>query len=361
MTIDKKKNFLINIFFIAVVFAIAYFAIKFLTVYLLPFAIGLLISVIAQKPVAYISKKTKIKTSIVAVSFVVIVYSFVCILLFVIGYTLYDQLLDLVKKLPDYIPTITAVFENLSTKTFALLDNIPGDIATLISDLPSKFISGAASYLAEFVPSLAAGMVKSFPKLLVSTIMTIVASCYIAKEYTNIVKFLRNVLPKKVVNVTSAVKRLFFENIFKIIRGYLILMVITFAILSLGLGIIGIDNFIFIAALIAIVDLFPVLGTGTVLIPWALIELVVYKNILMAVGIIVLYLVITVARNFLEPKIIGEQMGLHPLITLISLFCGLRLFGIIGMFGFPIGLMIITKLHKEGLITLWNTNNHAEE
>ena len=81
----------------------------------------------------------------------------------------------------------------------------------------------------------------------------------------------------------------------------------------------------------------------------------------MAVGIIVLYLVITVARNFLEPKIIGEQMGLHPLITLISLFCGLRLFGIIGMFGFPIGLMIITKLHKEGLITLWNTNNHAEE
>ncbi len=354
MTIDKKKNFLINMFFIVVVFAIAYFSLKFLTVYLLPFAIGLLISLLAQKPVAYISKKTKIKTSIVAVTFVIIVYSLVCFLLFVLGYTLYGQLSDFVKKLPDYIPVITSAFESLSTKTLSILNNIPADIATMISDVPTNLISSAAKYIAEFVPSLAANLVKSFPKLLISTIVTIVASCYIAKEYNNIIKFLHKNFPSKPLKVISAVKRLFFENIFKIIRGYLVLMVITFAILSLGLGILGVDSFIFIAAIIALVDLFPVLGTGTVLIPWSIIEIVVNKNILMAVGTILLYLVITVARNFLEPKIIGEQMGLHPLITLIALFCGLRLFGIIGMFGLPIALMIITKLHQEGIITLWN-------
>ena len=137
-------------------------------------------------------------------------------------------------------------------------------------------------------------------------------------------------------------------------------MVITFAILSLGLGIMGIDSFIFVAAIIAVVDLLPVLGTGTVLIPWAIIEMVVNQRILLAVGIILLYIVITITRNFLEPKIVGEQMGLHPLITLISLFCGLRLFGIIGMFGLPISLMIITKLHKEGIINVWQFNNNDE-
>ena len=140
MTIDKKKNFLINIFFIAVVFAIVYFAIKFLTIYLLPFAIGLLISLLAQKPVAFISKKTKIKTSIVAVLFVIVVYSLVSCLIFVLGYTLYGQLSDFVKKLPDFIPVVTSAFQSISDKAFSILDNIPEDIATMISDVPTNLI-----------------------------------------------------------------------------------------------------------------------------------------------------------------------------------------------------------------------------
>lgn len=128
-------------------------------------------------------------------------------------------------------------------------------------------------------------------------------------------------------------------------------MLITFTELTIGLLLIGQSNAILLAAIICVIDILPVLGTGAVVIPWALISLFT-GNILKAIGLILMYIVITIIRNFLEPKVIGNQVGLHPLITLLSMFCGLRLLGFVGLFGFPLTLIVLNDLYKRGKLNL---------
>jgi len=112
----------------------------------------------------------------------------------------------------------------------------------------------------------------------------------------------------------------------------------------------GIDNAILIALIIAILDLLPVLGTGTVLIPWGIINIIL-GNYLIGVALIILYVVILIIRNIIEPKIISKQVGLHPLITLLCIFIGLKLFGFIGIIFLPLVTILVYNLYKEGEIS----------
>lgn len=136
------------------------------------------------------------------------------------------------------------------------------------------------------------------------------------------------------------------------IRAYALIMFITFVELFIGFNIIGIDKPLTAAVFIAIFDILPVLGTGGIMIPWALISLL-QGHVPLAISLFVLYLVVTVIRNIIEPKIVGSQIGLHPVITLLSLFIGAQLFGIIGLFGFPITLSLLKHLNETEVVKLF--------
>ena len=151
-------------------------------------------------------------------------------------------------------------------------------------------------------------------------------------------------------------KTILIEKALKIVKGYLILMVINFAEISLGLLLFGVKNAVVIAIGIAMLDVLPILGTGTVLIPWSLISLI-NGNYGLALGLIVLYIITVIVRNLIEPKIIGGQVGLHPLITLVSIFIGLRLFGFFGMICLPLAIIIIFSLYKGGKFDFLKSSN----
>ncbi len=136
---------------------------------------------------------------------------------------------------------------------------------------------------------------------------------------------------------------------FKYVKAYAILMAVTFAELALGLSILRVDKAILVAALIAVIDLLPVLGTGGVMVPWIIVELI-KGNIPFAIGLAVLYLIIIIVRNILEPKLIGKQIGLHPLVMLICMYVGLKLFGFIGLFALPVAVVIAKQLYDNDKI-----------
>ena len=121
---------------------------------------------------------------------------------------------------------------------------------------------------------------------------------------------------------------------------------LTVAELTIGFFLLKIKYAPLLALAIAIVDLLPVLGTGAVLIPWGIIWLLIGK-IPLGISILVLYAIITVVRNFAEPKIIGGQIGIHPLFTLIAMFVGIKFFGVLGVFILPISLIVIVKYYKS--------------
>lgn len=141
-------------------------------------------------------------------------------------------------------------------------------------------------------------------------------------------------------------------TLFVCIRSYALIMSITFVELAVGLTLIGVKNSVLIAFVIAVFDILPVLGTGGIMIPWMVITAVM-GNPRLAIGLLVVYLVITVIRNIIEPKIVGSQIGLHPVVTLVSMFAGAQLFGVLGLFGFPIGLSLLGYLNDTDTIRIF--------
>lgn len=345
MTVENKRNFIINFVFILIVFGLLYFFLKFATAFLLPFVIGLVISIIAQHPVDVISNKLHLNRNAVSVTFVAVAYILVVALIVCLGYVIYEPLKTIIEKLPVYISPITEFIGSLNSRLAEFLHRDAFDISEYVS------LSDVFSNLSKWLTAFVTGTVSKTPQFLISTLVTIVASCYIAKDYTKILAFAKRTLPKSWVKTAKEIKSILFNNIFKIIRGYIIVMFITFCELALALWIFRIPNFIPLAAIIAVVDVLPVLGVGTVLIPWSVVNLLM-GNTLGAIEMILLYVVIAIVRNFIEPRIIGKQMGLHPLITLVCMFVGLRVFGILGMFALPISVMILNTLHKSGKFDL---------
>ena len=218
--------------------------------------------------------------------------------------------------------------------------------------MPDTILKKLTDVLTAVLSSSATIIAKDAPNLLITIIITVVASCYIAKDYDVIMAFLHKHVSSKVNRVISEIKKIFLESVFKLLKSYMLLMLITFAELSVGFAIIGVKNPVSVAAIVAFVDILPVLGTGAVVIPWAIISLI-SGNVWRAVGLAIIYIVVVVVRNFLEPKVIGDQIGMHPLITLLAIFVGLRLFGILGLFLCPIAIIVVYGLQKKGVINLF--------
>lgn len=349
MTLDAKRKFLINIAFYLIVIAIVYLSFKFLSVYLLPFVIGIFVSFLVQKPVRAICKKTKISKGPLTIVFVVGLYLLIVTIIALIIYLLYRWVNSMIDMVPGALPDIMEFIESLSISVNRLLKGLPVAVTEYFNEIPSKLLDAAQS-LGLTISNWAITLVTNIPTYLITIIVTVVASCYIAYDYSIIIALARRYMPTKTWNIILDIKDTFFTNILKMLKSYILLMLITFTELSLGFTIIGIERPILLGAIICVIDILPILGTGTILIPWSIISLFI-GNIWLGIELIILYVAITVIRNFLEPKIIGNQVGLHPLITLLAMFCGLRLFGLAGLFGLPLVLIVFNNLLKKGTIS----------
>ena len=353
MTLEKRKNFIINIIYFSIIAVLIYFAVKFLSSYLTPFLIGIFASFIVQKPANFIHKKARIPKGAITIVLVIFTYAFIIAILGLASYLLYVGLSSFVQReLPSYLPTIKSAFDELNLWFATAFKDLPQEAIQTIQNLPETLIDKAASIGGGFAAELGLNLAKATPQMIITIIVTIVASCYIALDYDKVIKFLKAQLSDRALDIITDIKELFTKNIFRMLRCYLILMVITFLELCVFVAILGYKNFAGIAAIIAIVDILPVLGTGTIVIPWSLISLLT-GNYFAAILLILAYITITVVRNFLEPRIVGHQIGLNPLVMLIALFVGLRLMGFAGMFLLPLTMLTIVELHKKGKIHIW--------
>ena len=328
-----------------------YLVYKYLPIYLLPFLIGLLLAYWLQKPAEFLARKLKIKSGTLAAVLAAVCYIAVMALLILPVFLIVSNT-DKILNFVQYIFTqLSTFFSGLNSKYSVVLERLPADISSAFSQFPEQLLSRAASALTSAISDAAAGTVKSLPGVFFSIVITVVAGCYIAKDYKTVREFIFSFIPKPRQKTVFAAKKILFTNVFKLLKGYGILMLITFGVLSVGLLILGQKNAIIIAAIIAVIDLLPIIGTGVVLIPWSAI-LLLNGSFYLGIGIAVIYVVLLVLRNFLEPKIISVQIGIPPLVILIMLFFGLKLFGFIGMILSIITLMVTVNLYKEGLIEL---------
>lgn len=348
---NRKMHFIINCAYYALIIGIAYLVFKYLLRWIMPFIIGFLIAAAVQPAARFINKKRGVSIKFCSVTGVLIL---VALLLALAGFGTVKavrDISDLGGQLPSIMDNLTKALKGVSERLSPYLSDIQSKtglkVDTSLSDVSNQLLKISQ------LPGAAVGFLQSaastLPSLFLNIIVTVVSACFIAADYTKVTHFLAHLLPERHRATAANVKDFFCTTVLKLIRAYLTLMFITFCELSVGLALLRIHNPIAIAAVVAIIDILPVLGTGTVLIPWAVIEFIM-GNTFLGVGLLLLYIVITIVRNILEPKIVGDHIGLHPLITLTAMIIGLKAIGVIGLIAFPIAVLIIKYLYESGTI-----------
>lgn len=342
MNIEQKKQFLINIAYISVVLAGIYLAFQYLLPIVLPFILGLLVAYIVIK----IIRKINVDGKWVRVLLTILLYltiGFVIFLLIVEGISF---LKDVVVLIPNWyeeqlIPFFELLYKNVILFANGLDPNIYGTIELIWENLLT-YLNDLISVISTFAVNVVSNTVTTVPSLFISLLMMIISSVFFVLDYDNMTKFYQKHVNEKWKNRIGEVRLFIVNTIFVVFKSYILIMVMTFSEISILFLLLKIDNPFLMATIIAIFDIMPVLGSGGILIPWALISLFT-GNMVLAIKLIVVYGVITIVRNYVEPKVVGGQLGLHPIISLISMFVGLRLFGFIGMFGLPITISFFWK------------------
>ena len=370
----KKRAFLIDLLYAVAIMALIYVFFKYCFAVAAPFLLSFFFAVILQRPIRWLDKKTKNKYhtfwSILLVLLCVAiilgpVISIIAALFKEIGnfasylgnqlndlptflLTLQNEILKALKFLPDSI--YTSVSENI-TQFFGNLIN-DFDVSKLginMSSITSTLTSGISGVYS---------VVKNIPSIIIAVVIGIIACILFTKDYKRVVRFIKLQLPDKHKNLLSETKKVFSSTILKMCRAYGLIMFITFCENFIGLSILNLigvmdNNYVFVIAIcIAIFDILPVAGSGGILIPWALVALVT-GSVGQCIGLLVIYAIITVVRQYIEPKIVGNSLGVHPLVTLAGLYFGLKLFGFMGMFIVPICVMTVKAFNDAGRIHLY--------
>jgi len=333
--INKKKDFLINVLFFSVIGVLFFLSYKYLLIYIMPFLVGIFLAVLVQKPAAKISKNNKKCIAGVLVVLLFIALIGVLFLLCLLLYKNSQNIVDLLKSTAAYFIDITErVIDKFSLSI---------DASTFVNQFFDNFGKTATGMIG--------GIAKTLPKVVFTLVITVVSTCYFAIDYDKLVKFAVGFFSPKTTRRIGATKRIVTKNLYKIIKGYVILTAITFGELLVGFFILGIKNPIVVAAIVAVIDLLPVLGTGVVLLPWAIV-LFFNASYFTGIGLVMIYLIIVFLRNFLEAKIVGHQIGIPPILNLLIIFFGLKFFGFIGMIFLEITIVVCVNLYKEKIIEL---------
>lgn len=352
LNIEKKKAFVLNVVYIVFILGLGYIVIKHILPLFMPFIIGLVIAVLFRRPIDYIKKKTHLNRSLISIVILIIFYGVLVLVISLIGAKVFTFLKDLFGQLPDLFtdsiePALEKATDNIMEQ-FPDIRSYIEDFILNISDTLFSFVKNASTS----VISTITGLAGKVPSILIKLIFTIVSSFFFTIDYYKISDFVIRQFNGDRRKMFLQLKDNGIGTIAKFIKAYSAIISITFLELSIGFWILRIPNPFLLGLLVAFVDVLPILGTGAILLPWAIIVLIL-GNTKMGIGIFILYIVVTAVRQTVEPKIVGKQIGLHPIITLLLMYVGAQLMGVLGLLLLPVIATIIKTLNDEGTLHLF--------
>lgn len=318
--------------------------------FFMPFVIGWMIAMIANPLVRFLERKLKIVRKHSSVIIVVVVLAAVIGLLYLIISKLSLEFMSLGKELPGLYDSIRAELNDAFVNVEHLISRLPGGVR----DSLYRFNENLGGYVSDMVQriayptvTVAGNVAKRIPAAMVYSIVVILSSYFFIVERDKILFIFKRLTPEGAFRYFM----FFRQDIKGLIGGYFLaqfrIMFVVAGILVIGFVVLGVPYGLLFAVLIAILDFLPLFGTGTALIPWAFVKLL-SGEYAFAAGLILLYILTQVMRQIIQPKIVGDSMGLPPLMTLLFLYLGFKLNGLSGMIlAVPIGIVVL-NLYKYG-------------
>lgn len=344
-----KKIFCI-VFYIILALISVYFLFKYAFPVLLPFLISFFIACAVRRPAEYLTERTGIKKKFLAAFLGLLLLGACALLVSVCVSKLIGELSSFARGILERKEEIMASTVGFSQKldTF-LADVFPGaheatvsfrqKLSELISEAVKNIVSGITTKIPVFVGHIFSGV----PKILFFVAAMVLSCIYFCLDFDEMRDFVRRNLSHGPLSALARVKRASFSTVGKYMRANLIIFLMTATELTVGFLIIGVKYALLLGVVTAFIDILPVFGSGTVLVPYSVYGFL-SGNFRLGVGVAILYGVVTLIRQFSEPRIMGKNLGVHPLISLAAVYAGYSFFGIIGVIFLPITVVIAKNI-----------------
>lgn len=353
---ESKRNFITNVVFVGLILGLCYVALHFVVPLTLPFLGGLFLAFLLKPITAVITRITAFRRRAAALIVLGLFYLWLTSIILGLAAVCATQLGRLLSRLPELYseglePVLTGINIWLYDLLYSLSAGAAGELESFLA-----FVLDSVGELVGSLSSAALGLVtntlRGLPMFVTTVLFTIVSSVLISADYNSVTGFLMRQFSKKHQMIILEAKDFMVGSLFKMIKAYGIILLITLSELTLGLWLLGVELFFPIAAVIAVLDILPLIGTGGILIPWGIIELI-RGSYTLGGGLILLFLVITVVRNLLEARIVGAQIGLSPIVTIAAMYIGLRLFGFLGLIAAPMAAILVKHLNDSGKVQIY--------
>lgn len=325
LSLSAKKLFYLFLF-IMLIFLLFKYAVGIFLPFLAAYAFSLIIDTFARK----CSNRTRLPKKLCAALLVTVM---IAVLFFLTAYgisRIFREATELLSNSESAFFELSSLLEAVRRPLEKIYGRLGGEDFYYFERAMITFENKMFESLSSFITKAISGIISKTPSMLIGISVGVVSCYYFSIEGRALGDKIKKALPQKYRGNVMSAAYIVIIAIKKYLKAYMLLGVITFFELAIGLSILKIRYSFLIALGIALIDIVPILGSGTVIIPWAVVMLVSGKSSL-GLGLLILYGVITILRQIIEPHIVGSSIGLHPVLTLFSMYAGLRLFGVVGM------------------------------
>lgn len=343
----KENKYFIDkgLFFILFIIGF-YFFFNNLFTYVSPFVFGYIISIIINPLVNIFAKYLKVGRGIATILSIVLLLLLIGVIGTAIVITIVQQGSAFIQDLPQLIYYVESVINDFNTIFYNLHELIPQGLQQSFYSLIDILVGILTSLASSSIKGFSTSLISIVPRVIIGLVLGLVSSYFFSTDKEIISAFIGKILPSKLNNKLKIIKVGIAEALGGYFKAQLILMSIVATICIIGLTIIKAPYALFLGFIISIVDALPIFGSGFFYWPWIVFSIIT-GNYSQAIGLAIIYITVLLTRQVLEPKIVGNQIGIHPLITLMSIYIGLRLFGFLGIILGPCIAVIFKSIIHE--------------
>ncbi|MED4601848.1 sporulation integral membrane protein YtvI [Paenibacillus validus] len=319
-----------------------------------PFLLALLLAILLEPVVQALIKYARFNRIAAAVTACTLFTGLLLGFIYLVGFKMVSELVQYLKNAPSYLNEAKLFMENTSVKTQFFFETLPPAMAADVQHWIENGLVALTENLNSIVSAVSGyliGIARTIPNLFIFFVVFVIAlylvSLSLPKLHQSFLNLFESGSRSKVVTVLTDLRRAIVGFLF----AQMLISLLTYIVSLIGLLVLRVDYPLAIALLIIVVDVLPVLGVSAVLLPWAVYSLLV-GNMQLAIGLIVLYLVIVVFRRLIEPKIIGDAVGINALAALVSMYVGFQAIGVVGLFLGPVLIIVYQALRRVGILKI---------
>ena len=318
-----------------------------ISVFYMPFLIAFLISLMIEPAIKHLMKKTKMSRKMSSIIIFLIVFSIIIGSVIWGTITLVSESTNLLQALNLYIDKAYTQIQDVIGKMSITKISVSNNVLNLMQDTSKELLVKVSKWLTSFLTKLI-DIITSIPTIGIYMVITILSLYFICTDRIYILDFMEQHMPQKWVQKIGIHIREITKNLGGYLKAQMILILVSFVISVIGLYIfkfvgMNVKYPLLIALAIGFVDALPILGSGSVMVPWAIIS-ALNGDLRLGVAILILWIIMSLVRQFLEPKVVSGKIGIHPIFTLIAMYTGFKVMGVMGMLVGPIVLIIIKSV-----------------